>query len=113
MKAIFFLALLIITSISCSDKELPDFCPDEPICFLSIFPNPTESDATLTFKSDKQFQDTVKIYHLNGQLGWFGLVEVEIGLYEEKLLLTELKSGIYLIELGHLSEEYSTRLFKN
>ena len=112
MKALFFCGFMIIASISCSEKDAPKHCPDDPVCFITIFPNPTESDATLTFKSDVPFQDTVKIHQINGELVSFQLVDAVQGENEVFISLSDLAPNIYIVELAYSDSDFFTKIIK-
>ncbi len=81
---------------------------------VHLFPNPADSDFSLSFNTKTEEVYTVAIYSLGGKLiKDFGLTNPTTGTFNQSFNISELSAGIYLVKLSSKNESIYKKLSIN
>lgn len=81
---------------------------------VHLFPNPTNSEFSLSFNTKSDDAYTIAIYSLGGKLiKDFGLTNTTSGAFNQSFNISELSSGIYLVKLSSKNESVYKKLSIN
>lgn len=81
---------------------------------VHLFPNPADSDFSLSFNTKTEEVYTVAIYSLGGKIiKDFGLTNPTTGTFNQSFNISELSAGIYLVKLSSKNESIYKKLSIN
>lgn len=78
---------------------------DEILNVTELFPNPTNSNFTFAFDSKQKGTANVNVFDIYGKLIKSINLNVEVGITEQKIDVSDLNSGIYFVEIENSFKE--------
>ncbi len=78
---------------------------DEILNVTELFPNPTNSSFTFAFDSKQKGTANVNVFDIYGKLIKSINLNVEVGITEQKIDVSDLNSGIYFVEIENSFKE--------
>lgn len=80
---------------------------------VSLYPNPTSTEATITFELNNKNKVSIELYDLSGRLVSSALNEtLEAGNHQVKVNVANQSNGLYIVKISIGKEVYSKQLVK-